>query len=286
MNVDTIADIYAISKSTIYNWRNNPIIEINSKRIFDKKPSIFKFDKIVVDHVIKNKLIDHDKIYNIVKNKFNKNISRRTIYNILKRNKITHKKVQTYKYPYSKNKFNKDVNVLRNSIKHRKNRIISVDETSIDFIVPSNYGWSKKGTKCTLNISNKRRRVSLLLAISKNKIVNYHIKEGSFKGINFNEFMDETVNINGHYKYLMDNARIHHNKLMNPLIKSKIIYNMPYCPAYNPIEYFFNTFKKEVRKINLTERNNVDKLVNLLDTKFNKTRFDGYFKKSYENLKI
>ena len=130
--------------------------------------------------------------------------------------------------------------------------------------------------------------MSLLLAISKNKIVNYHIKEGSFKGVNFNELMNEIVNINinGHYKYLMDNAKIHHNKLMNPLIKSKIIYNMSYYPSYNPMEYFFNTFKKEVRKINLTEGNNVDKLVNLLDTKFNKTKSDGYFKKLYENLKI
>lgn len=286
LNVDTIANIFIISKSTIYNWLNNPIINNNNKRIFNRKPSIFNFDKIIVEHVIKNKMIDHNKICNIIKSKFNKNISRRTIYNVLKRNKITYKKVQTHKYPYSKDKYNKDVSILRNSIKCRKNRIISVDETSIDFIVPSNYGWSKKGTNCTLNISNKRSRVSLLLAISKNKIVNYHIKEGSFKGVNFNDFMDETVSINGHYKYLMDNARIHHNKLMNPLIKSKIIYNMPYCPSYNPIEYFFNTFKSEVRKINLTETNNVDRLVNLLDTKFNKTRFDGYFKKSYENLKI
>ena len=32
--------------------------------------------------------------------------------------------------------------------------------------------------------------------------------------------------------------------------------------------------------------NNIDKLVELLDTKFNKTRFDGYFNKSYDNLKI
>jgi transposase len=222
LNVDTIADIYAISKTTIYNWRNNPSSQNNNnKRIFDKNPSIFIFDKIIVDYVVKNKIINHAKIFGIIKNKFNKNISRKTIYNVLKRNNITHKKVQTYKYPYSKDKFNKDVDVLRKSIKCRKNRIISVDETSIDFIVPSNYGWSKKGTNCTLNISNKRRRVSLLLAISKNKIVNYHIKEGSFKGVNFNEFMDETVNINGNYKYLMDNARIHHNKLMDPAIKNK-----------------------------------------------------------------
>ena len=126
----------------------------------------------------------------------------------------------------------------------------------------------------------------MLLAISKNKIVNYHIKEGSFKSDNFNEFMDETVNLNGHYRYFMDNATIHHNRFMDPDIKSKIIYNLPYCPSYNPIEYFFNTFKKEVRRINTNRNNNINQLVALLETKFKKTRFDGYFKKSYDNLKI
>jgi transposase len=286
LSVDMLAKIFIISKSTIYEWRNNPIISYDNIRIFNKKPSIFEYDKLIVDHVIKNKIVDHEKIYNIVKSKFNKNISKRIIYKILKRNNVTCKKVQTHKYPYSKNKFNKDVDKLRKLIKCRKNRIISVDETSIDFIVPSNYGWSKKGTKCTLKISNKRYRVSLLIAISKNKIVNYHIKEGSFKGVDFNDFMNETVNINGHYRYLMDNATIHHNKLMDLDIKSKIIYNLPYYPEFNPIEYFFNTLKKEVRKINLSKTNNIDKLSELLDTKFNKTRFDGYFNKSYDNLKI
>ena len=286
LTVLTIARIYNISNSTIYEWLNKPINTINNKRIFNKKPSIFEYDKLIVDYVIKQKIIDHDKILDIVKNKFNKNISRRTIYNVLKRNNITHKKAQTNKYPYSKKKFNNDVSKLRKLIKCRKNRIISVDETSIDFIVPSNYGWSKRGTNCTLNISNKRRRVSLLLAISKNKIVHYHIKEGSFKSTDFNDFMEEIVNVDGYYKYLMDNAKIHHNRLMKQNIKNKIIYNLPYCPEFNPIEYFFNTFKKEVRKINLSEINNVKKLVELLETKFNKTRFDGYFKKSCDNLKI
>lgn len=286
LTVNSISKIYNISKSTIYEWKNNPVNIVDNKRIFNKNLSIFEYDKIIVDHVVENKTIDHDKIYNIVKKKFNKNISRRTVYNVLKRNHITCKKVQTNKYPYSKDKFDKDVNKLRSLIKCRKNRIISVDETSIDFIVPSNYGWSKKGTKCTRKISNKRYRVSMLLAISKNKIVNYHIKEGSFKSDNFNEFMDETVNLNGHYRYFMDNATIHHNRFMDPDIKSKIIYNLPYCPSYNPIEYFFNTFKKEVRRINTNRNNNINQLVALLETKFKKTRFDGYFKKSYDNLKI
>lgn len=107
LTVDTIAKIYDISKSTIYEWRNNDLNIVNNKRVFNKKQSIFEYDKLIVDYIIKNKIINYKKIYDAVKNKYNKKISRRTIYNVLKRNNFTHKTVQTTKYPYSKKKFNK-----------------------------------------------------------------------------------------------------------------------------------------------------------------------------------
>jgi hypothetical protein len=84
LSVDVIAKIFIFSNSTIYEWRNNHVISYDIIRIFNKKSSIFEYDKLIVDHVIKNKLVNHIKIYNIVKSKFNKNISRRTIYKILK----------------------------------------------------------------------------------------------------------------------------------------------------------------------------------------------------------
>jgi len=43
-----------------------------------------------------------------------------------------------------------------------------------------------------------------------------------------------------------DNARIHHYKKFTTYvnsIKRKVIYNVPYTPIFNPIEYVFNSLK-------------------------------------------
>jgi transposase len=70
--VNRVLKIYNISGFTIYEWKNIPVN--------------------IVEYVVKNKTINCDKIYDIVKNKFNKNISRRTVYDVLKKNNITYKK--------------------------------------------------------------------------------------------------------------------------------------------------------------------------------------------------
>lgn len=284
LRVEKILNIFCISRSTLYEWiKHKPLIS-NGKRIFDKKIPIHEYDKLVVDHVVKNKIIDYQMINSKFMNKYNRSISRSSIYKILKRNNITRKRIQTKKHNYQlQNNYDDRLVYLRKTIRKRKKRIISIDETSVDFIIPLSYGWSENGTRCIRHISNKRYRVSLLIAISMNKIVNYHIKEGSFNKISFNDFMNETDKDNKYYKYLMDNARIHHNKSLDDKIKDKIIYNIPYCPEYNPIEYFFNKLKHEVKKNDI---NNMNELKIFLDDNISKLRFDNYFEKSYSNLKI
>lgn len=53
-------------------------------------------------------------------------------------------------------------------------------------------------------------------------------------------------------KYLlMDNARNYHSKIVLDYIQTtdhKIIYNVPYCPEFNPIEMVFSKFKSLMRK--------------------------------------
>lgn len=249
-----------------------------------KSIPIYKYDKDVIDYVNKNNVINYLEINNDIKNIYGRSISRSCVYKILKRNNITRKRIQTKKHNYKlQNDYNNRLVYLRKAIKKRKKRIISIDETSIDFIIPLNYGWSKSGIRCIRHISNKRYRVSLLIAISMNRIVNYHIKEGSFNKDSFNDFMNETDENNKYYKYLMDNAKIHHNKTLNHTIKDKIIYNIPYCPEYNPIEYFFNKLKYEIKKNDI---NNMNELKLFIDGSISRLRFDNYFKKSYSNLKI
>ncbi len=54
-----------------------------------------------------------------------------------------------------------------------ENRIISINETGINFHSINNYGWSKSKKKCIINHSHKNVNIkfSLLSAISRNKIV-------------------------------------------------------------------------------------------------------------------
>ena len=89
-----------------------------------KKYPLHEYDRVVVNHVIKNKIIDHQKIIDKVKNKYNKTITRNMIYKILKRNNITRKRVQTKKCNYRlQSKYDLQLKHLRKSIKTRKKRI-------------------------------------------------------------------------------------------------------------------------------------------------------------------
>jgi transposase len=68
----------------------------------------------------------------------------------------------------------------------------------------------------------------------------------------FKEFLEELENkgIKNKY-YLLDNARIHHSKIVKEYMKvstNKLLFNVPYSPEYNPIEMIFSKIKSIVRK--------------------------------------
>lgn len=151
LTVDQIADLFKISKSTLYKWVNDPPNIINGERIFNRNAIVNEYDKVVVNHVVKNGSINHSSINDALSNKYGKMISRSTIYKILKRNNITRKRIQTKKHNYKlRAKHDKQLVILRKSVKNRKKRIISIDETSMDFLVRN-----MVGQKRTLNVQNQ-----------------------------------------------------------------------------------------------------------------------------------
>ena len=87
------------------------------------------------------------------------------------------------------------------------------------------------------NVSQKR--VSLIVAMNNKKIIKYKLYEQNVTGDKYLQFIKE-INYKNKGKYmLMDNATIHHTKKLKEYIKKKninVIYNLPYCPEFNPIE--------------------------------------------------
>lgn len=101
--------------------------------------------------------------------------------------------MQKIKYKIDAEKYKLDVLNLKNSIKNIRKNIISIDETSIELGSRPNYGWSEKGKICEFKTTSKRKRYSLILAISKTKVIGYKILDGTFKTDNFNLFIKENV---------------------------------------------------------------------------------------------
>ncbi|AYV84901.1 MAG: transposase [Hyperionvirus sp.] len=106
-----------------------------------------------------------------------------------------------------------------------------------------------------------------------------------------NYIIDDVLPNSKNGSILMDNARIHHYKkfkqsLRDKGLENKIIYNVPYHPQYNPIEYVFNVIKK---KINSSDICSYKELVHCLDTEFQRLNgigFNTYFDHSLKVLKI
>jgi len=152
----------------------------------------------------------------------------------------------------------------------------------------SNYGWSERGIKCVLKIPHKNKdvRFSLLFAITKKKIVKYYLKKGTINGEDFNNFMEGLDEKYKRYKYLMDNARIHHSKQIKEEIKKKIIYNVPYRPEYNPIKYVNNELKRQIKEQIINNEKEVREVIEKYIKGSAKKGLEKYYEKSYNNLGI
>ena len=258
MTVNHIAIFYGISKQSIYNWIYGKInLSKNNKRIYVKSTTKSQYEQKYIDYLLKyvsehSQFIIKD-LMNHLNLLFGIKLSRQIIYMILKSNNITRKRIQINKYPHSNEQYEFDLKKLKKEISNKKNRIISINETAIEINEIHNYGWSKKGKRCIIKKRNKAKgfRFTLSFGISKNKTVGYEIKKGTFKATNFNDFMNKIHVKNGKYSYLLDNASIHRSKLIDKDIKKKMIFNVPYSPQFNPIEYVNNELKRQVKLQNI-----------------------------------
>lgn len=117
------------------------------------------------------------------------------------------------------------------------------------------------------------------MAISKEGVVGYMTKEGSINAVDFKGFI-EKIN-KDRYVYLIDNARIHHSKILKEYMakqKSKIIYNIPYNPETNPIEHVFSSLKQNIVNYNTNNVNNLRKAIDKVINKVSCDHLNNYFK--------
>ena len=120
--------------------------------------------------------------------------------------------------------------------------VISIDETGFSDYIEKNKLWHDATGKLKMKISKKRQSVtlSLLLAVTQNKVLYYYIVEGAVTAIIYLNFLKMMLwEFELHHTYrritiIMDNARIHKaamvKQFMTTTPRVKFIFTVAYSP--------------------------------------------------------
>lgn len=295
--VNTMVDIFNISSSIIYVWRNayNSTGVITSKKI-GRPRNTTQITETIERYIVKRFVLD--KCHNMknirrsIKRVFNISIKKSSVYRILKKNKITYKKISIDRSPDSlclkKQKYEKLKKELEIVTKIPDN-VISFDES---YMSPENlermYGWSKKGTKVNRKVNGKtyRNGKSMLLAITNKKTVAYKLIKGPVKGAHIRDFiMNDVIKTDTNKILFMDNASSHKNKQLRlDMEKSnnKIVFNVTYSPQTNPIEYINNVVKDKLKKQHIENIEGLESKLDKIVKKINEKIYVNCFRKAYE----
>jgi len=283
-SINEILNILNISKSSLYNWikinnRNNLKDKIKYNKISKYTPVIKCY---IRSYVIARVNFDYKRLILQIKRKYNISISKTAIYDILSQMNITRKKFKERIIP-NKSKLNNKIRQFKRTIsKIKLDRIISIDETSINTNSCPSYGWSYKGKKIIKVHKKYRSTYTIISAISNNKIIYNEIIKGSVNSITFKEFLVKLNNkLNIPMYLLMDNARSHHSQLVKEYINNHtnhiIIYNVAYCPEYNPIEMVFSKFKSIILKKDNSSHNKIIKNIHQSFKKITKSDLNNFY---------
>lgn len=295
--ISFISDENKSDDNNIYNTDGeNKLINTLPKRIFNRSIYSRKVNddciQYIINHTIEKKVINVKKIKLYIKKNFKISISKGKIYHILKENKVSFKKAQKNTYLYDVNKLKEDKERLKREILETNNNLNYTDEMSVCCGLKPDYGWSIKGKDCVIDQPNtycKRGydRHSCVMTMTKNKIINYRIKKGSYNAKSFKNYMEHTVNKMGTSTPFMDNAKIHKADILNKYFKKKnikVIYNVPYSPKFNPIEYVFNTLKEQLKRKMITNISGLRRYLKKYVNEINKKGLEKYCDHATKNL--
>lgn len=153
--------------------------------------------------------------------------------------------------------------------------IVCLDESGIKEDMCENYGWSKKGQKIVQYNKSHPKKYSLIMAISKEKIISSNVYDKNVNGEMFYDYMkNDLLPILKNKYILMDNIPFHKSKKIRELVESttnKLLYIPPYCPDFNPIENVFHVLKQKIRKnVKKINSESITSTINNIDINFRK----------------
>jgi transposase len=260
-----------VSRHSVSNWINNKINlenrilrdllktkNLSLNLIFkDKNTKIKKINyKIIKEYIKKFPFSTVEEIKVFIYNNFNIKVSNSTITKLFKILNLTRKKVKFHiiKDLEYLQKLEKERLIFIDKIKKLYfNKIIFIDESGFN-VSATDKGLSIKGEKINIPKKNlKSKNLSLLMAITKDEILNYDIYESSINKYSFYDFIKKIINNlkENSYTFVFDNVSFHKDKEILKLIidsNNNYLFTPPYSPNLNPIENTFGIIKSIYKK--------------------------------------
>ncbi len=137
--------------------------------------------------------------------------------------------------------------------------IIYIDESSFSNIKHNFKTWVHRNRKEFRTHPGRIKSVSLMLAVTMDKIIHYEINTNTNTSQDFLKFLqtlDDIIELDNYLKskksenllwILADNCKIHKTEEIRTFIrkaKLNIIYIVPYSPQYNLVEFIFSVLKR------------------------------------------
>ena len=176
-------------------------------------------------------------------------------------NKIKKKKIRWHKVPkeYDPDKAKQQLTTMKRELTKAKNagyRIVYIDETMFTRKTCPDTEWAKAKENMAVDLAKlEEPTLALLAGISKEKgIEHFEVFEFSVNVDRFIEYLTKLREANPEDKIalFMDNLSAHTSDRSKEAMRERgfrWIYNIPYSPEYNPIEFVFSQVKHNFRAL-------------------------------------
>jgi hypothetical protein len=135
--------------------------------------------------------------------------------------------------------------------------VIFIDECGIGSRALKKKGWSSAERGCERTGHSRGKNISLCAAITREGVISIEFSSSAYNELTFTRFLKETITnlrASGRLRekplvLFMDNAAFHKAPLCLEYCRMSgvsVLYNAPYSPQLNPIEYFFQDIKSKL----------------------------------------
>ena len=242
-----VAKEYNVSKSSLQRWLSQSHGHVRKSRSRSQVNEGVK--KCIEKTIIQNPFSTWHDLACAVSASTGKTISRSTAGRIL-RSTLQFSRKKAHKVVNCNHEPETILNFCTNYVCSEQS-IICIDEA---FYVgeQSHFGYARRGCRLSTSVGKtlKRRKYTVLMAISKNGIVAWKVLQENCNKQNFAQFI-ASIDAPPNTYVLMDNLRVHKTHVVCEALREKSfvpLFTPPYSPKMNAIENLFGVLKQRYRK--------------------------------------